>query len=120
MDPIKVHPKDCEVVPGNSAVFTVTAAAGDNIEFKWRKDGNPLPDPKAAVNTEYKYKVEVKNNEKISIATLTISPVTMLHRGKYQCVVCYHRGDQGTLSDLAQLTLRKFINPRRACAGGLQ
>ena len=79
------------VIPGNNAVFTVTAS-GLRLTYAWMQDGNALPS-----NSRFLTASE----------TLTIWNVMPSDAGKYSCLVSNAAGND--TSDPARLTLSEFV-----------
>ena len=79
------------VIPGNDAIFTVTAS-GLRSTYTWMQDGNALPS-----NSRF-----VTANE-----TLTIRNIMPSDAGKYSCLVSNAAGND--TSDPATLTLSELV-----------
>ena len=94
VDPPKItqHPKSKSVATGASTSFTVEAP-GDDLQFKWRKDGKDLHDGSKyrGTNTD----------------TLPIKDVEKSDEGRYQCLVKNIRGEE--LSEDADVAVSKLV-----------
>ena len=98
VDPPQIthHPtSQLDVVPGSTMKFTITAAGGGDLTYKWQWDGADL-DSLPGVSGE-------------TTSTLKIDNVKKKHKGTYTCIVSNAAGP--TPSNPAQLTVRKFLYP---------
>ena len=80
------------VVPGTEVWFTV-AATGEDLAYKWQRDGADLLEEGGVSGT--------------ATNTLTITSVQKRDSGTYRCVVSNDAGE--TSSDPAELTLRECL-----------
>ena len=94
VDPPKItqYPESKSVATGTSTNFTVEAS-GDDLQFKWRKDGKDLCDGN-------KYR-DTKTH------TLHIKDVEKSDKGSYRCLVKNDGGKE--LSEEADLAVSKFF-----------
>ena len=92
---INKHPGDQpNVVCGSTVWFTVTATGGEDLKYKWKRNGVDLNPPPAGVSGE-------------STNTLKIQNVKKNHEGTYTCIVSNTAG--GVTSNPAQLTVRECL-----------
>ena len=93
VDPPKItqHPERKSVTTGSSTSFTVEAS-GDDLHFKWRKDGKDLHDCSKYHGT--------------NTHTLRIKEVEKSDKGCYECLV---KNDGGELSDEADLVVSELV-----------
>ena len=94
VDPPKItqHPESKSVATGTSTNFTVEAS-GDDLQFKWKKNGKDLHDG--------------NKNQGTKTHTLCIKDVEMNDKGSYQCLVENDVGEE--LSEKANLVVSELV-----------
>ena len=94
VDPPKItqHPESKSVATGASTTFTVEAS-GDDLQFKWKKDGKDLHDGRKYRGTK--------------THTLHIKDVEKSDKGSYQCLVKNDVGEM--LSEEADLAVSMLV-----------
>ena len=94
VDPPKItqHPERKSVATGTSTNFTVEAS-GDDLQFKWKKNGKDLHDGNKKQGTK--------------THTLCIKNVEKSDKGSYQCLVENDVGEE--LSEEANLAVSELV-----------
>ena len=100
VDPPKItqHPESQSVVTGTSIAFTVEAT-GDELQFLWQKDGKDID------KNESRHQCSQTDNT----STLHIQHVKKSDQGHYKCLVLNPAKENGTISDVAKLTVCEFV-----------
>ena len=99
MDPPRVtrHPQNTLVATGADAVFTVEAT-GDDLEFKWQKDGECIDEHEPWFHC----------SQTDTTSTLCIKHALKDNKGDYKCVVKNPVENSGTVSNAAELFVREL------------
>ena len=99
VDPPKIthNPESKAVATGDPIAFTVEAT-GDNLQFKWQKDGNDIESTG--------FRLQCSQTEKSS--TLRIQNVEKSDVGHYRCLVKNPVEKNGKTSHVAELTVHEF------------
>ena len=99
VDPLKIthNPESKAVATGDPIAFTVEAT-GDNLQFKWQKDGNDIESTGS--------RLQCSQTKKTS--TLRIQNVEKSDIGHYRCLVKNPVEKNGKTSHVAELTVCEF------------
>ena len=97
VDPPQItqHPTpQLDMVPGSTVKFTVTATGGEDLTYRWQRNGADVDPLSKGVSGK-------------TTNTLQIDNIKKKHEGTYTCIVSNAAGD--TPSNPTQLTVRKFL-----------
>ena len=100
VDPPKItqHPESQSVVTGIPIALTVEAT-GDELQFLWQKDGKDID----------KNESRLQCSQTDNTSTLHIQHVKKSDQGHYKCLVLNPAKENGTISDVAKLTVCEFV-----------
>ena len=83
---------------GTPIAFTVEAT-GDELQFLWQKDGKDID----------KNESRLQCSQTDNTSTLHIQHVKKSDQGHYKCLVLNPAKENGTISDVAKLTVSEFV-----------